>query len=64
VLLGWSKSQPDHVLFRAGELGEENWPLVKVANDGKTVTTTDDDQPITFGKQVTEIWAGPQVAYR
>ncbi|MDZ8077576.1 MAG: hypothetical protein RMX35_00525 [Nostoc sp. DcaGUA01] len=64
VLLGWSKRQPDHVLFRAGELGEENWPLVKVANDGKTVTTTDDDQPITFGKQVTEIWAGPQVAYR
>ncbi len=64
VLLGWSKSQPDHVLFRAGELGDENWPLVKVANDGKTVTTTDDDQPITFGKQVTEIWAGPQVAYR
>lgn len=64
VLLGWSKSQPDHALFRAGELGEENWPLMQVANDGKTVITTDDDQPITFGKQVTEIWAGPQVAYR
>lgn len=64
VLLGWSKSQPDHVLFRAGELGEENWPLMQVANDGKTITTTDDDQPITFGKKVTEIWAGPQVAYR
>ncbi|MDZ8185947.1 MAG: hypothetical protein RMX96_13985 [Nostoc sp. ChiSLP02] len=64
VLLGWSKSQPDHVLFRAGELGDENWPLVKVANDGKTVTPTDDDRPVTFGKQVREIWAGPQVAYR
>lgn len=64
VLLGWSKSQPDHVLFRAGELGEENWPLIQVANDGKTVTTRNDDQPITFGKKVTEIWAGPQVAYR
>ncbi|MEH1926053.1 hypothetical protein [Nostoc sp.] len=64
VLLGWSKSQPDNVLFRAGELGEENWPLIQVANDGKTVTTTDNDQPITFGKKVTEIWAGPQVAYR
>jgi hypothetical protein len=65
ILLGWSKSQPDHVLFRAGEMGEENWPLVKVANDGKTVpTTTDADQPITFGKKVTEVWAGPQVAYR
>ncbi|BBD66786.1 hypothetical protein NIES4072_59380 [Nostoc commune NIES-4072] len=64
VLLGWSKRQPDHVLFRAGELGEENWPLMQVANDGKTVPTTDEDQPITFGKKVTEIWAGPQVAYR
>jgi hypothetical protein len=64
VLLGWSKSQPDHVLFRAGELGEENWPLMQVANDGKTITTTNEDQPITFGKKVTEIWAGPQVAYR
>jgi len=65
ILLGWSKSQPDHALFRAGEMGEENWPLVKVANDGKTVpTTTDADQPITFGKKVTEVWAGPQVAYR
>ncbi|MEH1781877.1 hypothetical protein [Nostoc sp.] len=64
VLLGWSKSQPDQVLFRAGELGEDNWPLVQVTNDGKTVTTTNNDQPITFGKKVTEIWAGPQVAYR
>ncbi|MCW5315307.1 hypothetical protein GTQ43_16250 [Nostoc sp. KVJ3] len=64
VLLGWSKSQPDHVLFRTGELGEENWPLMQVTNDGKTVTTTDNDQPITFGKKVTEVWAGPQVAYR
>jgi hypothetical protein len=52
------------VLFRAGELGEENWPLMQVANDGKTITTTDNDRPITFGKKVTEIWAGPQVAYR
>jgi hypothetical protein len=53
------------VLFRAGELGDENWPLVKVASDGKTVTTTTDaDQPITFGDKVTELWADPQVASR
>jgi hypothetical protein len=64
VLLGWSKNQPDHVLFRAGEMGEENWPLVKVATDGKTVTTTDTDQPITFGEKLTEVWAKPQVASR
>lgn len=65
VLLGWSKSQPDHVLFRAGELGDEDWPLVKVAIDGKTVNTnTDTDQPITFGQKLTDVWGGPQVASR
>jgi hypothetical protein len=64
VLLGWSKNEPDHVLFRAGEMGEENWPLVKVAVDGKTGATTDADQPVTYGDKATEIWSGPQVASR
>ncbi len=63
ILLGWSKSQPDNALFRTGELGEENWPLMKVASDGKTVTTAS-DQPVTFGDKITEVWAGPQVASR
>lgn len=64
VLLGWSKNQPDQVLFRAGEMGDENWPLVKVSTDGKTVVSTDADQPVTFGDKLTEVWAGPQVASR
>ncbi|TAF02215.1 MAG: hypothetical protein EAZ77_19190 [Nostocales cyanobacterium] len=65
ILLGWSKKQPDHVLFRAGELGEENWPLIQVASDGKTVNvSTDEDQPVTFGERDTQIWAEPQVASR
>lgn len=64
VLLGWSKNEPDHVLFKAGEMGEENWPLVKVAIDGKTGSTTDTDQPVTFGDKLTEIWREPQVASR
>jgi hypothetical protein len=65
ILLGWSRSQPDNVLFRAGELGEEDWPLVNVASDGSTfITSTDGDQPITFGKKISEIWAGPPVASR
>lgn len=64
ILLGWSKKQPNNVLFRAGELGEENWPLVQVANDGKTVDiTAEEDQPITFGESA-KIWADPQVASR
>lgn len=64
VLLGWSKNRPDHALFRAGEIGEENWPLVQVRSDGQTLNTTDADQPITFGQQITEVWAGPQFASR
>jgi hypothetical protein len=64
VLLGWSKSQPDNVMFRTGELGDENWPLVTVSSDGKTGAATEVDQPITYGEEVTQVWAGPQVAYR
>jgi hypothetical protein len=65
ILLGWSKSQPENVLFRAGELGEEDWPLVQVASDGKTVKIIQDgDQPITFGERTKSIWADPQVASR
>lgn len=64
ILLGWSKSQPNHVLFRTGEMGDENWPLVTVADDGKTASAADVDQPVTFGNQAVEVWAGPQVAYR
>jgi len=64
ILLGWSKKQPNNVLFRDGELGEENWPLVQVANDGKTVDmSAEEDQPITFGESA-KIWADPQVASR
>ncbi len=64
VLLGWSKTHPDSVLFRAGEMGEENWPLVTVASDGSTAIATETDQPITFGQKVTELWADPSVEYR
>ncbi|WP_026100429.1 hypothetical protein [Fortiea contorta] len=65
ILLGWSKNRPDQVMFRTGELGEENWPLMTVANDGKTLATTlEADQPITFGNQIAEVWPSPQFASR
>jgi hypothetical protein len=65
VLLGWSKKQPSNVLFRTGELGEENWPLLEVTSNGKTITTAiDRDQPVTYGERNAQIWAKPQVAYR
>jgi hypothetical protein len=64
ILLGWSKNQPNHVMFRTGELGDENWPLVNVSDEGKTTGATEIDQPVTFGNRVSNVWAGPQVAYR
>ncbi len=64
ILLGWSKVQPTQVMFRTGELGEEEWPLVTVADNGTTVAATDADQPVVFGDRDGEIWQGSQVAYR
>ncbi|WP_339385987.1 hypothetical protein [Calothrix rhizosoleniae] len=64
VLLGWSKMQPTKVMFRAGELGEEEWPLVTVADNGTTVAATDADQPVVFGDLNEDIWQGSKVAYR
>jgi hypothetical protein len=64
VLLGWSKTHPDHVLFRAGEMGEENWSLITVASDGTTAITTEADKPVTYGQKIPELWAGPPVASR
>lgn len=65
ILLGWSKQQPDNVLFRSGELGADDWPLVQVASDGTGVNiTTEDDQAVTFGERNNTIWSEPQVASR
>jgi hypothetical protein len=64
ILLGWSKNQPNHVLFRAGEMGDEDWALLSVSDDGKTNNANEVDQPVTFGKKAADVWAGPQVAYR
>ncbi|AKG20610.1 hypothetical protein IJ00_04100 [Calothrix sp. 336/3] len=64
VLLGWSKTQPGNVLFRSGEMGEENWSLLAVSDNGTTVAATNADQPVTFGDKNQPLWAGPQVASR
>ncbi len=65
ILLGWSKTQPGNVMFKTGELGDEEWPLVNVSSDGKTVSAADIDLPVTYGQKVTKMWGSePQVAYR
>jgi hypothetical protein len=58
VLLGWSQACPSRVLFRAGNMGDENWPLYMVDASGQT-TQAAEDEPITFG-HANSNWAGPQ----
>lgn len=59
ILLGWSRSNPERVLFRAGNMGDENWGTWAVDFGGQTVAAAE-DQPVTFGQIVTNVWAGPQ----
>lgn len=64
ILLGWSQINPYQVLFHAGNLGDQQWPLWAVADNGQTLAATNFDQAIVFGKQLKPVWSGPQVAYR
>ncbi|WNZ22077.1 hypothetical protein HJG54_03790 [Leptolyngbya sp. NK1-12] len=59
VLLGWSQTYPSRVLFRAGNMGDEDWPLYAVDASGQT-TYAAEDEPITFGQITSSNWAGPQ----
>lgn len=61
ILMGWSRSHPDRVLFQAGNLGDEQWPLWAVEVSGRTSPAAE-DQPVTFGRVVNNVWAGPQAA--
>ena len=59
ILLGWSQSEPTQALFRAGNMGEENWSLWTVDVDGKTALA-EGDRAVTFGQAVSNVWMGPQ----
>ncbi|MCA1994541.1 MAG: hypothetical protein LDL41_21225 [Coleofasciculus sp. S288] len=62
VLLGWSQTNPDRVLFRAGTLGDENWPVWAVDTTGQT-TLAIEDEPLIYGQVVNQVWAGPQARW-
>lgn len=47
VLLGWSKKQPDQVLFRGDILGEETVSILAVNFKGKTIISQE-DQPVIY----------------
>lgn len=59
VLLGWSQAHPEQALFRAGNIGDLEWPLWTVDLAGQT-TTAPSDRPQIFGRSVNSIWTGPQ----
>ena len=59
ILLGWSRANPESVLFRAGELGAERWPVWAVKPDGHTALAFD-EEPVVYGEMVNQVWAGPQ----
>lgn len=59
VLLGWSQIHRDRVLFRAGEMGDEYWPVWSVDFSGETALTRE-EEPIVYGQVVNQVWTGPQ----
>jgi len=63
ILLGWSQSHPGQVLFRAGMMGNEDWPLYTVDVRGQTAYVSH-DRPITYGQMVDSVWSGPQAYVR
>ena len=63
VLLGWSQRYPDRVLFRASMMGDRDGSLYAVNTAGHTLLAIG-DRPLTFGRRVNSVWAGPQVGKR
>jgi hypothetical protein len=60
ILLGWNDDNGEQVLFRSGSLGDENWPIVAVTDEGDTLLATDADS-VTYGQLVTRSWTGSQI---
>jgi hypothetical protein len=60
VLLGWSQSHPERVLFRAGMLGDEHWQQWSVDATGHT-TLARGDRSVSYGQAINSIWTGPQM---
>jgi len=63
ILLGWSQEHPDRVLFQAGALGDESWPLWSVDTRSET-RLANTDQPLIFGQMTDNVWSGPQAYYQ
>ncbi len=62
VLLGWNHLNPDQVLFRAGELGQEDWFVWAMSIDGTTLLANQPES-VTYGQTVTHSWTGSHALY-
>jgi hypothetical protein len=63
ILMGWSQTHPEQVLFQAGMIGDPYWDFYAVKANGQT-NLARGDRPITYGRVITNIWAGPQAQSR
>ncbi|WP_404784127.1 hypothetical protein [Altericista sp. CCNU0014] len=52
VLLGWSHSNPDQILFETSTLGESKTTTLAVSHDGTTIASPS-DRPLPIGQRVT-----------
>ncbi|MGB0562158.1 MAG: hypothetical protein ACPGVO_10185 [Spirulinaceae cyanobacterium] len=62
IVLGWSATHLDQVLFRVGSLGEDPWLLWRVDPQGKTDLATG-DRPLVFGQIQPATWGGAQISW-
>ncbi|MEM8637374.1 MAG: hypothetical protein AAGG51_00955 [Cyanobacteria bacterium P01_G01_bin.54] len=62
IVLGWSTTHSEQVLFRIGSLGEDPWLLWRVSIKGDTALATG-DQPIVFGQIQSAAWGGAQLSW-
>ena len=59
ILLGWSHTQPDQVLFRSAGLGEETESIFSVGLNGKTILASD-EEAVIYGQLINRSWTGVQ----
>ena len=59
ILLGWSHTQPDQVLFRSASLGEETESIFSVGLNGQTMLASD-EEAVIYGQSINRSWTGVQ----
>lgn len=61
VLLGWSHSHPQSVLFEAGDLSQAELPRWQV-DQSSVALPSEADEAVSFGEMVADVLSGPQTS--